>query len=127
VKWWEIIADKLSKAGWTCGCVSAIDSNGRTIWIADAHRDNGNRLVVRADEKLTAFLELECAIRASDESPRRAGTIRLSSRPKKSDYTIVADLRWQTLALAFTGAGVRRAGKVFPPNELDQPRSWLAE
>ena len=41
------------------GCVSAIDSNGRTIWIADAHRDDGKRFVVRADEKLTAFLELE--------------------------------------------------------------------
>ena len=34
------------------------DSNGRTIWIADAHRDDGKRFVVRADEKLTAFLEL---------------------------------------------------------------------
>ena len=32
---------------------------GRTIWIADAHRDDGKRCVVQADEKLTAFLELE--------------------------------------------------------------------
>jgi len=32
--------------------------------IADAHRDDGKRFVVRADEKLTAFLELELAIRA---------------------------------------------------------------
>ena len=55
---WEIIADNLSKAGWSWGCVSAIDSNGRTIWIADAHRDNGKRFVVHADEKLTAFVEL---------------------------------------------------------------------
>ena len=31
----------------------------RTIWIADAHRDDGKRFVVHADEKLTAFLELE--------------------------------------------------------------------
>ena len=50
-------------AGWSFGYVSAIDSNGRTIWIADAHRDDGKRFVVRADEKLTAFLELEPAIR----------------------------------------------------------------
>ena len=28
------------------------------MWIADAHRDDGKRFVVRADEKLTAFLEL---------------------------------------------------------------------
>jgi hypothetical protein len=57
-RYWEIIADNLSKAGWSWGCVSALDSEGRTIWIADAHRDNGKRFVVRADEKLTAFLEL---------------------------------------------------------------------
>ena len=43
------------------GWVSAVDSDGRTIWTADAHR---KRLVVRADEKLTAFLELEFAIPA---------------------------------------------------------------
>ena len=30
---------------------------------ADAHRGDGERFVVRADEKLTAFLELESAIR----------------------------------------------------------------
>ncbi len=64
---WEIIADNLSKAGWSWGCVSAIDSNGRTFWIADAHRDDGKRFAVRANEKLTAFVELEAAIRASGE------------------------------------------------------------
>ena len=47
MKYWEIIADNLSKAGWSWGCVSAIDSNGRTIWIADAHRGDGRRFVVR--------------------------------------------------------------------------------
>jgi hypothetical protein len=35
------------------------DSEGRTIWIADAHRDDGKRFVVRSEKKLTAFLELE--------------------------------------------------------------------
>jgi hypothetical protein len=55
MKYREIIADNLSKAGWSWGCVSAIDSNGRTIWIADAHRSDGQRFVVCADEKLTAF------------------------------------------------------------------------
>ena len=58
-RYWEIIADKLSKAGWSFGWVSAVDSEGRTIWIVDAHRDNGKRFVVRSDELLTAFLELE--------------------------------------------------------------------
>jgi hypothetical protein len=41
------------------GWVSAVDSAGRTIWIVDAHRDDGRRFIVRADEKLTAFVELE--------------------------------------------------------------------
>jgi hypothetical protein len=36
-----------------------VDSEGRTLWIVDAHRDNGKRFVVRSDELLTAFLELE--------------------------------------------------------------------
>jgi hypothetical protein len=63
VKYWELIADNLSKAGFSWGCVSAIDSNGRTIWIADAHRDDGKRFVAHADEKLTAFLELELVTR----------------------------------------------------------------
>jgi hypothetical protein len=33
------------------------------MWIADAHRDDGKRFVVHADEKLTAFVELESAVR----------------------------------------------------------------
>ena len=43
MRYWELIADNLSKAGWSLGCVSVIDSEGRTIWIADAHRDDGKR------------------------------------------------------------------------------------
>jgi hypothetical protein len=37
-----------------------------SIWIADAHRDDGKRFIVRADEKLTAFVELEAAIRSGE-------------------------------------------------------------
>ena len=55
------IADNLKKAGWSLGWVSAVDSQGRTIWIVDAH-GYGKRFIVRADEILTAFLELERAI-----------------------------------------------------------------
>ena len=63
MKSWEIIADRLSKAGWSWGCVSTINSNGQTIFVADAHRE-GTRFIVRADEIPTAFLELESAARA---------------------------------------------------------------
>jgi hypothetical protein len=69
VKYWEIIADNLTKAGWSWGWVSAIDCNRRTIWIADTHRDYGKRFVVHAEELLTAFLELESAIRATLIAP----------------------------------------------------------
>jgi hypothetical protein len=79
MKYWEIIADKLSKAGWSWGCVSTVDSRGRTIFITDAHRRDGQRFIVRADEKLTAFVELEAAIfsalndegRGQDSCPRQ--------------------------------------------------------
>jgi hypothetical protein len=60
----EIIADNLSNAGFSWGCCSAIDSNGRTIWIADAHRGDEKRFLAHAEEKLTAFVELDAAIRA---------------------------------------------------------------
>ena len=62
VKYWEIIADNLSKAGWSWGCISAVDSRGRTIFAVDVHRDS-QRFIVRADEKSTAFLELESVTR----------------------------------------------------------------
>jgi len=45
----------------------SVDSQGRTIWIVDAH-GYGKRFVVRANEKLTAFVELESAIRVSGET-----------------------------------------------------------
>ena len=59
MKYWEIIADNLKKRGWSYGYVSAVDSQGRTIWIVDAHRDDGRHFVVHSDEKLSAFIELE--------------------------------------------------------------------
>jgi hypothetical protein len=47
---------------------------------------------------------------------------------KVSRIAIVAEPRWEALALAFAGAGVRRTPvKFFPPSELEQARSWLAE
>jgi len=44
-----------------------VGSNERTIFVADAHRDDGKRYVVRADEKLTAFMEIESATRGCSE------------------------------------------------------------
>jgi hypothetical protein len=51
MKYWEIIADNLHNTGWSLGWVSAVNREGRTIWIADAHRGDGKRFVVRAKAK----------------------------------------------------------------------------
>ena len=61
MKYWKTIANKIIKAGFSLGWVSALDLEGRTIWIVDAH-GYGKRFIVRADELLTAFLELQRAI-----------------------------------------------------------------
>jgi hypothetical protein len=57
----------LSEAGWSWGCSSQIDSTGRVLFTADAYRDNGKRFIVTADEKLTAFLELESPVSKNAE------------------------------------------------------------
>ncbi len=49
------------------GLYRKLDSEGRDISVVAAHRDAGKRFIVRADEKLTAFHELESAIRACGE------------------------------------------------------------
>jgi hypothetical protein len=59
----EIIADNLSKSGWSWACVATMDREERTIFVADAHRGDGQRFIVHTDEKLTAFLQLESATR----------------------------------------------------------------
>jgi len=46
MKYREIIADNLKKRGWSLGYVSALDCEGRTIWIVDAHCDDGKRFVI---------------------------------------------------------------------------------
>jgi hypothetical protein len=48
MKYWEIIADNLSKAGLELGLCLSRDREARTICIADAHRADGKRFVVRA-------------------------------------------------------------------------------
>jgi len=58
VKYWEIIADNLSKAGWSWGRVSAVDSHGRTIFVADAHRGDGQRLLCERMKSWPRFSNL---------------------------------------------------------------------
>lgn len=71
MKYCEIIADRLSKAGWSCGLV-VVSKEGRDIFVVGAHRNDGRRYLVRADDKLTAFVEIEriCAVRMFLEKRR---------------------------------------------------------
>ena len=62
MKYWEIIAHNLSYAGFSWGCSSEIDSTGRVLFTADAYAPDGRRFTVLADDRLTAFLELQAAI-----------------------------------------------------------------
>ena len=60
MKYWEIVADKLSAAGWSWGYCSAVTRDGWR-WIVDAHRE-GHRYIVHSDELLSTFLALESAM-----------------------------------------------------------------
>jgi len=58
---WESIADDLKKAGWTSGCISSTDRNGRQFWVVAAEREDAVRFILQADGVLTAFMELQAA------------------------------------------------------------------
>jgi hypothetical protein len=58
MKYQEIIADKLSAAGWSWGYCSAVTRDGWR-WIVDANRGDGRRYIIHSDELLSASLELE--------------------------------------------------------------------
>ena len=51
----------------TLGRVNVLLSRPNVIFVAGSHRDKGKRYIVRANEKLTAFVELESAIRLCGE------------------------------------------------------------
>jgi hypothetical protein len=51
-----------TKACWVA--LQTADRSGRIIFVANAHRDDGKGFVVHPDEKLTAFIDIEAAIRA---------------------------------------------------------------
>ena len=61
MQYWEVVADKLSAAGWSWGYCSAVTRDGWR-WIVDAHKNNGRRCIVHSDELLSAFLELELTL-----------------------------------------------------------------
>jgi hypothetical protein len=61
MKYWEIIADKLTAFSWTWGYCRTV-TRCRWHYIVDAHCGDGRRFIVESDELLTAFLELEATL-----------------------------------------------------------------
>ena len=61
MKYWEIVGDKFSAAGWSWGYCSAVTCDGWR-WGFDAHKGDGKRYIVHSDELLSAFLELEAIV-----------------------------------------------------------------
>jgi hypothetical protein len=60
MKYWELVAGKLSVAGVSWGYCNAVTRDGWR-WIVDAHRED-RRYIVHSDELLSAFLELEATL-----------------------------------------------------------------
>ena len=61
MKYWEIVADKLSAAGWSWGYCSAVTPY-RWRWVNLLIKGDGKRYIVHSDELLSAFLELEAMV-----------------------------------------------------------------
>lgn len=70
MRYWEIIANKLHKDGWSWGCCTALTTKKKLLFIVDAHRGDGRRFIVHSDEKLSAFSELERVVREATGLPR---------------------------------------------------------
>jgi hypothetical protein len=66
MKSWEIIADNLTRDGWTWGYCSYF-VKGRKKYMVDARREGYGRFIIHADDILTAFDELETQCRAAAE------------------------------------------------------------
>jgi len=62
MKYWEIVADNLNKADGVGAASQPWILRGEQSGLLTHIATDGKRFVVRADEKLTAFLELERAV-----------------------------------------------------------------
>jgi hypothetical protein len=68
VKYWEIIADNLSRAGWSWG-MTTVFHEGKKLISVDAFREGSGRYVVQSDDILTAFLELDAQRKGVQNKP----------------------------------------------------------
>jgi hypothetical protein len=61
----EQVNERAFALGFDVPAVGARGYSDAVIWIADAHREPGKKIVIRSDEILTAFLEPEKVTRES--------------------------------------------------------------
>jgi hypothetical protein len=62
MKYWELIAGKLSAQGRFGSATAAFVSSRGWRWTVDAHQRDGRRYIVESDELLSAFLKLEATL-----------------------------------------------------------------
>jgi hypothetical protein len=67
LEYWKIIADRLSKKGWNWA-IAGTPVNDQTVYVVDALSPDGRQFIVRSDQLLTAFLEIERASNAKVNS-----------------------------------------------------------
>jgi hypothetical protein len=63
--YWELIADKISGAGYSIGWCKHGNESGSFLWCADAKKD-GRHFVAWAENLTVAFAELEKALEADE-------------------------------------------------------------
>ena len=101
MKYWEIIADNLSKAGWSWGCVAAIDREGRTIFQGMARSkerradvldqfDNVIRLMCSAANMIAKWV---WRVRAIVVTKDQSGDRRTISRPVSETESKLVQIR----------------------------------
>jgi hypothetical protein len=72
VKYWEIIADKLARRGWSWGLGTIATADGAICFVGDAQRNDGKKFIVRGDDLLSVFVELERETERHAEGKKRA-------------------------------------------------------
>jgi hypothetical protein len=79
------------------------------MFVTDAHRDNGESFIVAVDEKLTAFLELESAIRAGYRAIRRRFAVRLYPTPQSgiAGHSLSCLTRRELGSISLNGSRIR--------------------
>ena len=101
MKDWEIIAANLSKAGWSWGCVAAIDREGRTIfqeWLDQKNVglmfwikfDNVIRLMCSAANMIAKWV---WRVRAIVVTKDQSGDRKTISRPVSATESKLAQIR----------------------------------